>query len=232
MQKTRTIPTFQKIVDTTTTLPNSGSAFQTFYPPGFDGECVIFYGNNTTYEGIYYSEISNPSLQIVSDNHTPITDLNGPPTTNTERSLDAYVSYPAGGLAPCMSQLNTPRPIIVNGAAVFFAANWNTRRAGIFSLDPKRGGASLTLISDSDGYFQGGAFGQPSGAMGGVYVSAVGANPSSVPVGVYTVPASGLVGANPKLLLNTQTATTPDQSKIASRAFPWFESYHAAFLSL
>jgi len=72
MQKTRTVPTFQKIVDTTTTLPNSGSAFMTIYPPGFDGECVVFYGNNTTYEGIYYSEVSNPSLQIVSDNHTPI----------------------------------------------------------------------------------------------------------------------------------------------------------------
>jgi hypothetical protein len=216
MQKTRIVPTFQKIVDTSTVLPNSGSTFETFYPPSFDGDLVVFYGNNATYEGIYCSSLSNPSLQIVSDNHTPIPDLDGPPTSNQQLSLDAYVAYPGGGLTPCMSQLNSPRPIVLDGTAVFFAANWNTKRAGIFALDLKNAKEPLTLISDSDGYFKDGAFGQPSGSLGGVYFSAVGADSSKGPLGVYTVPASGAVGANPKLLLNTQTAKTSDQSMISS----------------
>lgn len=215
MPKTGIVPTFQKIVDTTEILPNSGSKFEEIYPPGFDGKYVVFYGNNQTYEGIYCSEIGNPSLRVLSDNHTSIPDLNGPPTTRQDPNRDAYVAYPSGSLAPCASLLVTPRPIVLSGTAVFFAANWMTTRAGIFSMDLEKKTAPLALVSDSDGYFKGGAFGQPSGAKGGVCFSAVGAR-SSIPTGVYAVPASGAVNADPKLLLNVQADETPDHRKIAA----------------
>lgn len=219
MPKTGIVPTFQKIVDTTEILPNSGSKFEEIYPPGFDGKYVVFYGNNQTYEGIYCSEIGNPSLRVLSDNHTSIPDLNGPPTTRQDPNRDAYVAYPGGSLAPCASLLVAPRPVVLSGAAVFFAANWMTERAGIFSLDLEKKTAPLTLISDSDGYFKGGAFGQPSGAKGGVCFSAVGAR-SSIPTGVYAVPASGAVNADPKLLFNMQASETPDGRKIVGIGNP------------
>ena len=206
-----------KIVDTNTPLPFSGANFLNFYAPTFDGKGVAFYGNNSNREGIYYASLVEPlgssTIVRVSDSQTPIAALNGPPTTNDSLNppQDAYVSYTANTpLSPCNSDLDQPRPVMMNDGIAFFAANWQTNISGIFSFNTTS--ASITPLVTSTG--TGGnfsLFSQPTGALNMVCFSAMTNNNSA---GIYTVPVVGGTGAT-KQLVDMSTATTPDGKKIA-----------------
>lgn len=230
MSKTKTQIKALKIADTNTILPDSGKAFMNFFAPSYDGTAMTFYGNNSDYEGIYYAgaEINakqSPSLVKISDNHTAIPDLNGPPTTNTMYNLDAYVAYNAGYLSPCSQSVLSARPMALNGGVAFFAANWNTQRVGIFAYDAKSNKVS-TLVSNTKGEFQQCQFSQPTAMGSTVYFSGVGKTLEPIgkltpPQGVFSIPLSG-AGSDPTQVL--------DASVVAfdSNLFNSFGTSHSA----
>lgn len=219
MKKSAVALKYYKIADTNTPLPFSGSNFLNFYSPTFDGKGVAFYGNNLNREGIYYAMVGqptglvgSPTIVRVSDSQTPIAALNGAPTSNDslQPPRDAYVSYlPDSPLSPCNSDLDQPRPLILNEGIAFFAANWQTNTYGIFSFNTTS--TSITPLVTNTGI--GGnfsTFSQPTGALNMVCFSGI--NPSST--GVFTVPIVGGTGGD-KQLLNIANAVTPDGQHIA-----------------
>ncbi|MGY4303844.1 hypothetical protein ACVIJ6_001087 [Bradyrhizobium sp. USDA 4369] len=207
--------TYKKLVDTNTPLPNSGSTFQEFQPPVFDGSTVVFCGSNQTYEGLY-AVMSDGSLVTVSDNHTTIPQLQGPPTSAQDDQPDAYVQSVSGQLSYCGNELSTPRPAVIGNQVIFFAANWPQNLAGIFKFDLKTQSLSASdIVDNSTGLFAGGQFSQPTvSSLGAVYFSAAGAS-NTPPPGVYAVPVTGGTDG-PAQVLDITTAATPSGIQIAN----------------
>ncbi len=135
--------------------------------------------------------------------------------TTTPRSPSCRGRRPAGQLAPCSAELSRPRPALVAGTVTFFAANWPAGRAGIFAYDIATGQlAQPYLASNSDGYFTGGQFSQPTAGLSAAVFTASGPAGGPAP-GLYSVPISGGSGT-PAQLLDITTATTPSGKQIAN----------------
>ncbi|MTH96941.1 hypothetical protein [Roseibium sp. RKSG952] len=159
--------TYQKFIDTDHMMPGTGKPFIKFEPPVYDGNSILFLGDNEEREGLFAMTFGG-DLEKISDSATPLPDLDGPPTS--AGTQDAYVQNTSGtpSLAPCSSVLTFPRPVFVDGFVAFFAANWSVGQAGIFLFDRTSGTVrSRPLVSSVAGTFQSGIFGQPTAGPSG-----------------------------------------------------------------
>ncbi|WP_299812422.1 hypothetical protein [uncultured Roseibium sp.] len=233
MNTSNTLPTpactYLKFIDTEYLMPGTASAFIRFEPPVFDGTSITFLGDNEEREGLFVLRY-NGVLERITDNATPLPGLYGPPTGAGQ--TDAYVQSfsnspldPSGTLNPC-DTLTIPRPVFVDGFVAFFAANWPQRRAGIFLYDRSSGTVRpKPLVSNSEGAFLRGAFGQPvAGASGSVYFPGFGGpqndhSGTKMDPGIYSV---SVYDHEQKItqILNTVTASTPERNMLQSIGNP------------
>lgn len=185
----------QKIADLNTQIPGTtGLKFAALDAPVYDGTSCVFYGHsaNKQPEGLYAS-INGALLTRISDNLTTIPALQGPPTSAEDKNgriRKAFLPYLiAQQLFPAMNQLTIPRPAVLNGKVIFFAANWlpDVDNSGIFQFDPSTQTYTPLALTKS-GYFKNTNIAQPAVTQQGlVYFSTCGINGGLQTAGVYAL---------------------------------------------
>jgi hypothetical protein len=212
MKQATTIPflPFRTIADSTTIVPGSTDPFLYFAQPTYNGDYVVFYGNNMTYEGIYFVD-TDGNLTKVSDNFTVIQELGSVPTDGQGGIPDAYTqSASAAPIAPCSNDLIYPMPVQAENGVVFSAANWQTGKAGIFYYDTAAGTTSV-VADNLTGTFSSGQFSQALYASRYFYFTAV-QNNNAHPGVYYQHILSGSTG----MIIDISTATTPSGQTLQS----------------